>query len=221
MKPLKLITSIAAGVCVFAAWSTRAQTVTNLVTFSVVTFSQGPTNDNGTVTTYGPTHTVSYNSDALIDELGTAINGTNGFTAAAKLVLITVTNGTSFTFAVIDTTNTYDLSSSTGLGIMDLNPGNVQITSGSQSDTTVEQKETQSFTASVVYNDTPGNGFGGTLRFTLRGLVIFKETKTAPVNGTYTDTMKGKISSMTGSGMSNGNPIAATGTISFSGSAEL
>ena len=217
MKPLKLITSIASGLCVFATCNVRAQQlVTNAVTFSVMTFNQGPTNEIGSgpvVTNFGPTHAVLVNGAALLDELGQAINGTNGFTSDARLVLIT---GNGATFAVIDSTNFYDLSNN-GLGIMNVNPANIQITSGSVS-TTGHEKETQSYPASITYNDTPGNGFAGTLRFTLRGLVRFTEIKTVPVGGIFTDSVKGKISSITGDGTRNGNPFMATGTITFSGS---
>lgn len=227
MRLLKLLTSIAAGACVFAVSGARAQ-VTNAVTFSAVTFNQGPTNTTSSGTTtntvYGPTKTKTANTALLLQEIGKAINanGTGAFNTGAKLVLITGQNGA--TFAVIDGTNFYDLSSNAGgSNIMNVTmPINVQIRSGTDNNNTVQKKETDSLPVSIVYDDTfADTGNQGNLIFTLDGLVTFSETATAPVNGTFTDTVKGKISSMTGGGTSGGIPFTATGTISFSGTAKL
>lgn len=210
------MTSIAAGVCVFAVSGARAQ-VTNAVTISVTTFNQGPTNttSNGTstTTTYGPTKTKAYNTAAVVEEIGKAIGVT--FTSP-KLVLITGNNGA--TFAVIDGANTYDLSSN-GVNVLNITFSiPAQIKSGSQV-STGQQKLTQSIPINIVYDDTVSST-GNQLTFTLSGLVTFTETKTAPVSLTFTDTEKGKFTG-SGGGTSQGNPFTATGTISFSGSAKL
>lgn len=218
MRLVKVMTSIAAGVCVLAACSARAQ-VTNRVVFHAVTVNQGSKTDNGTNTTYGHPKTMGANTAALLHEIGQAIVGTNGFTAAAELVLITVTNGTPI-FAVIDGANFYDLSGN-GFDVMNINSLGVQVKTGTQSDaSSAPEKIAQSIAISIVYDDTPDNGNNGNLIFTLNGLVNVSETRTTPVGGFFTDTLKGKFSG-SGGGTSGGNPFVATGGFVFSGSDKL
>lgn len=216
MRLVKLMTSLAAGVCVLAACSARAQ-VTNHVTFSAVSVNQGAINDNGTNTTFAAPKVQGANNAKLLQEIGAALNVS--FTAP-KLVLITGNGGAGF--AVIDGANFYDLSSA-GFNIMNISdPLNIQVKSGKQSDVGVQEKTTQKIPITIVYDDT-SSGTGNQLAFTLSGIVTVTETRTTPAVGTgiYTDTESGKISGLTGGGTSKGNPFTATGSIEFSGSAKL
>ena len=208
-----------------AACSSRAQ-VTNSVVFHAVSINQGFTTNNGTVTTFAPPKTEAANNAKLLGEIGKAmnVNGTGSFTAAAKLVLITANGGGTPIFAVIDGANFYDLSSNPGgSNIMNISiPLEIQVTSGTESDSTVQEKKTQRIPLTIIYDDTPDTGAGnvGNLMFNISGIVTVSETRTAPVNNVYTDTLKGKIS-MSGGGSSGGNPFVATATFVFGGSAKL
>ena len=209
--------------CVLALSNVRATAVvvssgvTNLVTFSAVSISQGAPTTNGSVVTY-TTHTGHASNASLLSELSGPVLGAT-LSPSAKLVLIT---GNGATFAVIDGANFYDLSSLTntnGGSIMTLETGDLKITSGTQSDATIEENKTQTQLISVSFDDT---GLGGhNLTFNLTGLAVYSESRTTPVALKYTDTVKGKISSMTGTGSFDGSPFVATATISFSGKAAL
>lgn len=230
MRLLKLMTSIAAGACAFAVCNTRAQSsTTNAVTFSAVTYTQGATNDNGTITTYEKITKASHNTLMLLEEINKAVN-TNSFSKTAKLVLISShgDGGGPPTFAVIDGANFYDLSPS-GYNIMALSqPGNNRIISGTQVDNSPEKKTTQMQLISVSYNDT-GSGTGtlpltgnGSLAFSLTGMGTILQSDTATnSSGIYTDMLKASIASMTGEGTSGTNPFVATGVISASGKGPL
>jgi hypothetical protein len=222
---LKVLTRfIAAAVCVFAASSARAVVsgpggVTNVVTFDAVSIAQDAPTTNGSIVTF---HTKSgtANTASLLSELGQALIHTN-FSASAKLMLISGESEIPF-FAVIDGVNSYNLSSLTntdGTAIMSLSGGDVQITSGTKSDQTIQQNRTQMQQITVSFDD---SGLGANdLTFNLTGMAVYTESRTTPVAGEYTDTVKGKISSMTGTGSYRGAPFVATGTISFSGKATL
>src|SRR5689334_13730939 len=113
MKPPKIVVSLAAVICSFAVTSAPAQNaITNLVTFSAVTYTQGATNDNGTITTFGPTVKAPHGTTGqtgLLGELGKVL--TPPISKSAKLVLIAPQNGGPI-FGVLDGANLYDLSAS-------------------------------------------------------------------------------------------------------------
>src|SRR5215469_13824949 len=94
MKPPRTV-SIAAMICSLAVTSAQAQNaITNLVTFSAVTYTQGSTNDNGTITTYGATVKASHGTTGqtgLLGQLGKVL--TPPISKSAKLVLIAPKNG--------------------------------------------------------------------------------------------------------------------------------
>jgi hypothetical protein len=211
MKPPKLIVSLTAAVCALAVCNVHAQ-ITNIVTFSATTFTQGQTNDNGTITTLGPTATASRNTTQLLEELSPILAPGTGLSKAAKLVLITGHEGANF--AVIDGANFYDLSPS-GLKIMGLSfPGENQITAGKQADDSPLKSTTQLQLITLTYDD-------GKLQFALQGLGTITQTDTTPVKGIYTETTKAKIADMTGEGSSGSGPFVATGSLSISGKGEL
>ena len=222
MKPPKLVLTLAAVICSFAVTSSRAQNATtNLVTFNALTFNQNPTtNDNGTTTTFGPIVKQSHGTSGqtgLLHEIGRAVSPVNGLTAAAKLVLIAPHNAQP-KFAVIDGANFYDLSD-TGSNIMSLSfPGNNRIKAGTQSDTTVQRSTTEVQLITINYDDTAL--VDGGLQFTLTGVGTVIQSDTAPVNGTYIDTLNAKITPMVGEG-SSGEPFVATGSVTISGKGPL
>jgi len=218
----KFTLTLAAVISSFGIASSQAQNATtNSVVFNALTFTQSSTtNDNGTTTTIGPIvkapHT-TVGANGLLHEIGRAVSPVNGLTTAAKLVLIAPQNGQPI-FAVIDGVNFYDLSDS-GFNIMSLSfPGNNRIKTGIQSDTTVQKSTTEMQLITLNYDDT-GLVDGG-LQFSLTGIGTVVQADTAPVNGAYVETLKAKITSMTGEGSSDG-PFVATGSVTISGKGNL
>lgn len=211
MKPIKLITSLAAVACALAVSSARAQSsITNLVTFNVLTYTELGTTTNGSTITYNVAKAPHSSTQLLHEELGPLLN-TNGLSAAAKVVLITGNAGAGF--AVIDGTNFYDLSSS---NIMTLSIGNNKIRAGTQSDASPERKTVDMQVLTVQYDDT---SIGGSLKFSLQGLASIAQTDTTPVNGTYTETVKAKAT-LAGEG-SSPNLFVATAVMNVSGHGTL
>lgn len=212
----KLIIPLVASLCVLAVSSAKAQSATtNFVTFVATTYTQGPTNDSGTITTLGPTAKATHPTVQLLQEVG-QVTG-NSFSASAKLALI-ASHDSEPQFAVIDGANFVWVSN-----IMSFSFGDNRIKSGTQSDTTVQRSTTELQLITFNYDDT---GVGGNLRFFLTGLGTIAESDTAPVNGTTTETLKGKITSMTGEGESIGNgqgdgPFVASGGMVVTGKGTL
>jgi len=206
-----IIGSFATGLCAFAVGTAQAST-TNIVTFAATTFSEGTTNSsNGTNTAFAATITKSHNTAEIIHELGNAT--TNSFSSAAKLVLITGNDRPQF--AVIDGANVVDVS-----GIVSIQtPGDNRIQSGIKNGQTElafpTLKELQII--ELDFDDTSYPN-GSHLNFFLIGLANVTTTDTTPsATGVYTETFKGKITSMTGEGSSGGNPFVATGSVTVSG----
>lgn len=225
MRLLKLITSIIAGVCAFAVCGARAQSLTtNAVTLSVLQYSQDAPTTNGSTITYHVTKAPHNSAQLVQQELGPLLTGSN-LTSAAKLVMIINNTSNSVpTFAVIDGTNFYDLSTN-GDSVMTLGfPGQNRITSGTQINNSTQQNRTQMQLISVSYDDTGlTNGANhGTLKFTLEGLATIIETDTAETGGFFTATVKAKAT-LAGEGASGGNqdPFVMTATMSVSGSGKV
>jgi len=233
------MTSIATGVCVFAACNAGAQSATtNGVTFTATTYQQGniTTNSSGTERIYATTKQV-HNTAALLGQISAAILGTNGvgFSKAAKLVLI-VSHGTNNnnnvpTFAVIDSTNFYDLSSNTngGYNIMNMGSGDDQSTAGTEFINSPEKKTTQVQILYVNFNNT-GTGSPGNLPLTGDGSLFFDITGLGTVNqsdtatnssGIYTETLKASITGMTGQGGGGDQSFVISAMISVSGKGTL
>lgn len=229
------MTTIAAGVCVFAVCNARAQSATtNAVTFTATTYQQGniTTNSSGTEKIYVTTKQV-HNTAALLGQISAGILGTNGvgFSKAAKLVLI-VSHGTNNnnnvpTFAVIDGTNFYDLSSNTngGYNIMNMGSGDDQTTSGTEGINSPEKKTTQVQLLYVNFNNT-GTGTAGNLPLSGDGSLFFNITGLGTINqsdtatnsaGIYTETLKASITGMTGQGGGGDQGFVVSAMMSVSG----
>jgi hypothetical protein len=206
-----IIGSIATGLCAFAVGTAQAST-TNLVTFAATTFSQGATNSsNGTNTAFGATITKARSTADILHELGNAT--TNSFSTAAKLVLITGNDKPQF--VVVDGANVVDVH-----GIVSIqHPGNQKIRSGTENGQTQlafpTLKELQII--ELDFDDTSYPN-GSHLNFFLIGLANVTTTDTIPsATGVYTETFKGKVTSMTGEGSSDSGSFVATGSLTVSG----
>lgn len=214
MKPTKLIGSLAAAVCVFAACSARAQT--NPFTFSVTMTFQGPSSTvQGTNTSYAAERPTPFSSANLIAELGLVT--TNDFSRKAKLELIGTDSAPEF--AVSDGTNFVIIPTS----IIGLNQIDSKfIISGVQNGGTgLSFPTTKGFAIlELDFNDV---GLGGTdLAFSMRGLFSGTSTDTVPsATGDYTETASAKISDMTGDGSQGGTNFVAIGSMSASGKSSL
>jgi hypothetical protein len=221
MRPLKLIVSLAAAVCTFVTVNASAQQgiITNSVTFSATTFTQGGTNDNGTITTYTNAAVSSHSTIQILQELS---NDIGPFTRAAKLVLLTGQAGADF--AVIDGTNFYDIG---GSNIMTLSfPGENRIRSGKTSDVNPGVRSPSTTDIQLITLNFDDTSVGGSLTFTLTGVLNVTQTDTTPVNSTYTETVKAKVINMVGEGSGGGNtvganPFVATGTLTVTGKGTL
>lgn len=202
-----------AALCAFAALNAGAQR-TNEVTFSAEIHEQG-TNAivNGTNTVYAKPTVIMENNARLLQELGQAVNPANGFSGAARLVLIT--NPGVRQFAVIDGTNFYDISL-----IMSVANSGYEISSGKLNlNTGLAFPKTNALeTVELTYDDT-GTALGANgLKFDLTGFASSSTTDTAPAgNGSYTETFKATIDPLLGNGSLAGTPFIMTGDMSVSG----
>lgn len=210
MKIQKLIGVVAAAVCAFAVSNARAQVATNFVTLTVTFYQQGPTNNvthgSNTVSVFGPTSVKTYNTSQFIQQvLGPDIGVTN-FTSAAKLAQA------GEVWMVIDGTNLVDITSD-----INVTPGDTQIESGSQSQTTFlsDPKIAALLVATLQYND-------GKVQFSVSGLATATTTDTVPNNaGVYTETGKITVLSMAGQGSNQKGPMIVTAKLSGSSKAQL
>jgi len=211
MKLQKLFIALAAILCAGTVFSARAD-LTNIVTLSVTTFTQAPTNSiDGTNTSFGKIVASTLSTSDLITEIGLA-NGRT-FSKSAKLILI------DDQFAIIDNGTLIPESV-----ILTIQPGGENdIQGGIENGFTFLAFPTlnQSALVTVLFDDTsfpPANH----LKFVITGLATGTVTDTRPSSaGIYNETMKVKVSSMTGEGLSAGNPIVITGTMSVSGKGTL
>ena len=209
MRLVKWMTSIAAGVCVFAACSARAQVFTNFITLSLTTYQQGPTNNvntaHGTNRVYGPTLVKTYSTIQFIQQ----VIGTNlsiNFSSAAKLAQ------TNDVFVVIDGAKVANVSAYISVDVSD-----VQIVSGSLS--TSNFLDSPSMVGMVLttlqYND-------GTTRFSATGMGTGTTSDTIPNNaGIYTETRKDISLSMAGEGSNQNGNLLVTAKLSGAGKGVL
>jgi hypothetical protein len=208
MKLQKVLVPIVAVVCILAA-RTASAGITNIVTFKATTFEESTVTSDGTSTTFGAVKTSSHDTAQLIGQLGS--DTSNNFSSAAKLALI------DNTFVVIDGTNIVDVSA-----IVSISFGNNSIKSGKKNDSTglasPSLKELQVVT--LTFDDT-NPSIGGDLQFSLQGIANATEADTTPSGGVYTESLKAKVTSMTGEGSSGGKPFVATGSLSVSGRGSL
>jgi hypothetical protein len=209
--PLQIFAPLAVGLCAFAACNAHADS-TNFVTFTATTFSQGSTNAiNGTNTSFAAGTTKSHNTAEIVQELGSATG--HSFTSAAKLALI---NGT---FIVMDGATVVDVSDIISLRM----PGENRIRSGTKNGQTglafPTVKDLQ--IVELDFDDTSFQN-GSHLNFFLIGLANTTTTDTTPgANGIYTETFKGKVTSMTGEGSNDSGPFVATGSLTVTGKSVL
>lgn len=203
--------------CAFAVVNAGAQG-TNNVTFSAEIHEQG-TNAviNGTNTVYAKPTVVMENNALLLKELGQAVNPTNGFSGAARLVLITSPGVRQF--AVIDGANYYDISA-----IMSVTNSGYEITSGKLNENTglAFPKTNALEVVELTYDDT-GTALGTNgLKFDLTGFASSSTTDTVPAgNGSYTETFQATIDPLLGDGSLAGIPFIATAKMSASGSGKI
>ncbi len=216
MRPIKLIAAVAAVSCTLAVSSARAQSITNTATFTAVAYEPGTTTTNNDGTITYTMNKVMYNTAALLAEINSAIT-TNKFSKAAKLVLIVTDDNLSTpSYAVVDGTNFYNLSSI-------IEPGaGVAIKSGTEGDAIPERKLTEVDRFQINYDDTAHftNANQG-LEFTLDGFGTFTRSDTATNRaGDYSETYKASVTSLTGEGHAGTNYFFMTGMLSVSGNAK-
>lgn len=204
----------AASLCALAAVNAGAQT-TNDFTFNAEINEQG-TNSiiNVSNTVYAKPTVVIQNNAQLLQELGQAVNPTNGFSAAARLVLIIGPGGGQF--AVIDGANFYSSVSNimtiTTVGGT-LESGTMNIVTGLASPTIKDMEFVE-----LSYDDT-GTALGTNgLTFNYTGLAKTSTTDTAPAgNGSYTETFKATANDLVGDGTVAGRPFVGTAKVTVSG----
>lgn len=234
MRPPKLIVSLAA-LCAFAVCNGRAQ-ITNTFTFSATITQQGLTNTVDSTNTLYPVPKTSSHGltgpTGLLSEIGRALDvelnhqDTNLLSKAAKLVLISNNTG-SPEFDVSDGANFYRLTNIMTI-ITDISTNRVR--SGTQNGGPAgsggtglafpQLKDLQ--VVGLNYDDTSIITDGSGLQFTIQGIASTTTKDTAPVSGTYTETFSAKVSNMTGSGFSGGEPfIVTTATLGASGTGTL
>jgi hypothetical protein len=194
MKPLKLIVTLAAAVCVLC--SAHAQQQTNTATFTATMTLQGPEGP-----TTAATLSSMLNTAGLITELGDATGNT--FSKAAKLQVISG-NGPNAQFNIADgatsvliPTNIVSIFPTTGHSIV----------SGKETNTSLHEKQLMIF--EMDFNDI---GLGGTdLQFSLRGMGTIMTTET--INSSTTSAKM----TMLGDGSQGGTNFVAAASLSGSG----
>ena len=222
MKAVKLIASLAVGLCVFTAVAARAQQVTNTVNINILLIPQGPTQTvDGTNTLYVPEKSSSLNTAGFVHEIGRALNTEKGvtLTSAAKLVLLTG-GGRPSLFAIVDGTNFYAITN-----IMTLTaPFTTTFTSGTQNGGTELAFPTMKTVqiAQLNYSDVSIVGGDG-LQFILQGLEISSTADTAPVTGSgvYSETVNVKVTDLLGEIALSDTLYFASGSMSYSGKGNL
>lgn len=232
IRPPKIIVSLGAAVCAFAVCNAHAQ-ITNTFTFSATITQQGLTNTvDGTNTLYPVPKTSTHGMTGptgLLSEIARAVSIENGsdtniLSKAAKLVLISNNTG-SPEFDVIDGANFYRLTNIMTI-ITDISTNRVR--SGTQNGGPAgsggtglafpQLKDLQ--VVGLNYDDTSIVADG--LQFRIQGIASTTTKDSAPVSGTYTETFSAKVSNMTGSGFSGGEPfIVTTATLGASGTGTL
>jgi hypothetical protein len=178
---------------------------------------QSSSNIIGTVATIAAPQSVSLKTTDLLNTLALdeQVQGSwpsGSFPVKSTLALaghsLVVINGTNILLNVSD--------------IMNYNTGQPSVISGKQNlstglaDTSVKGQQV----VSLMFDDTFISG-GNDLKFYLNGLLSLTLTDTVPVNGSYTETRKIKISSGIGDGSMQDIIFINTGTVSASGNSTL
>ena len=214
MKLKHLIISLASGLGISVAASTARAEVLQFLTFTVTTYSQRDSTNNGTNTITPAPKVQTHNTAELLSILAQDKHAqgrwpSNSFPAGAKLA---VGNNS---FVVVAGTNTLlDVSD-----ILSFSNGDNQIVSGKRNDSTGLSNPTTSKLqiGRLTFDDTAISGGAG-LKFYLQGLVSQTESDTVPVSGVYTRTRSAKLTNGTGEGTnSSGNAFVLTGSLSATG----
>ena len=217
MKLKNLFISLASGLGISVAANAHAE-VLQYLTFTVTTYTQKDSNDNGTNTITAAPKVQTHNTAELLGILARdkAAQGSwpsNSFPAGAKLA---VGNNS---FVVVAGTNTLVNVSD----ILSFSNGDNNIVSGKRNDITGRANPTTSRLqiGKLTFDDTAISGGTG-LKFYLQGLVSQTESDTVPVNNVYTQTRSAKLSNGTGEGTdSSGHAFVLTGSLSATGHGKI
>jgi len=213
MKLKHVIISLASGLGISVAANAQAE-VLQYLTFTVTTYTQKDSTNNGTNTMTAAPKVQTHNTAELLSILARdeAAHGrwqSNSFPAGAKLAVgnnsFVVVAGTNILLNVSD--------------ILSFTNGNNEIVSGKRNDLTGLANPTTSKLqiGRLTFDDTAINGGAG-LKFYLQGLLSQTESDTVPVNSVYTRTRSAKLSNGTGEGTnSGGNAFVLTGSLSATG----
>ena len=213
MKLKNLIISLASGLSISVAANAHAE-VLQYLTFTVTTYTQRDSSDNGTNTVTAAPKVQTHNTAELLSILARdkAAQGrwqSNSFPAGAKLAVgndsFVVVAGTNILVTVSD--------------ILSFTNGDNEIVSGKRNDLTGLANPTTSKLqiGRLTFDDTAINGGAG-LKFYLQGLVSQTESDTVPINNVYTRTRSAKLSNGTGEGTdSGGHAFVLTGSLSAIG----
>ena len=213
MQLKHVIISLASGLSISVAANAHAE-VLQYLTFTVTTYTQRDSSDNGTNTVTAAPKVQTHNTAELLsilarDKAAQHSWPSNSFPAGAKLAVgndaFVVVAGTNILLNVSD--------------ILSFTNGNNEIVSGKRNDLTGLANPTTSKLqiGRLTFDDTAINGGAG-LKFYLQGLLSQTESDTVPVNSVYTRTRSAKLSNGTGEGTnSGGNAFVLTGSLSATG----
>jgi hypothetical protein len=223
---MKLKNIIMAGAALafltIAAGSLQAQ-LTQILTITATASLQGGSTDNGTVTTYAAPIKHTADTKQILAFLAQDENvegnyGSTNFPSGAKLVI--AANGA---FQVLDKSDNLLVDVSDILSSS--NPGTNNIFSGKQNDTNglASPTTTDLSLLTITFDDSNvGEGAVG-LTFSMTGIGTGKTTDTTPnvSTGAYTETDSGSLTSATGEGSYQGDPLVVTGSAKASGKGTL
>ncbi len=213
MKLKHAIISLASGLSISVAANAHAE-VLQYLTFTVTTYTQKDSTNNGTNTITAAPKVQTHNTAELLsilarDKAAQHSWPSNSFPAGAKLAVgndaFVVVAGTNILLNVSD--------------ILSFSNGDNEIVSGKRNDLTGLANPTTSRLqiGRLTFDDTAINGGAG-LKFYLQGLLSQTESDTVPVNSVYTRTRSAKLSNGTGEGTnSGGRAFVLTGSLSATG----
>jgi len=213
MKLKHVIISLASGLSISVAANAHAE-VLQYLTFTVTTYTQRDSSDNGTNTVTAAPKVQTHNTAELLsilarDKAAQHSWPSNSFPAGAKLAVgndaFVVVAGTNILLNVSD--------------ILSFTNGDNEIVSGKRNDITGLANPTASRLqiGRLTFDDTAIDGSAG-LKFYIQGLISQTESDTIPVNNVYTQTRSAKLSNGTGEGTnSGGRAFVLTGGLSATG----
>jgi len=213
MKLKNVIISLASGLSISVAANARAE-VLQYLTFTVTTYTQKDSTDNGTNTITAAPKVQTHNTAELLsilarDEAAKGRWQSNSFPSGAKLAVgndsFVIVAGTNILLNVSD--------------ILSFTNGDNKIISGKRKDNTGLANPTTSRLqiGRLTFDDTAIH-CGAGLKFYIQGLLSQTESDTVPINNVYTQTRSAKLSNGTGEGTnSGGKAFVLTGSLSATG----